>query len=458
MSNSSFFGYSYFSGANCYVKINGIPALEMAGISYQVQESTQPIFGYSSRIFDAVAMGQKIVRGNFVINFIAPNYIARIIDTSRAQINLQAIESQYAKYGDGEIDTLVSGSDLNSKIEEQEALRTQLKAQLEASYALQLAEEQNLEEVRRAAYELLNGSGDYQGAYDELTALKTEYEQNLESLQSQFESEVQLNQSMFDDGTISYDIEDRFQMDMDTGDSMYQKWLREKSIPDDGVNFNRFAGEEGAKFIFQKYLDKLSTENLSSQQAMTLAYQERFKELQQDITKYETAVGMTENMLTGDFFSKDRLASDYMEVDAVHKENIETYKKKLQEYKEKLETENKTLIEKEVQSRSDIEKALKDLKEAKTISSVKQAEAHLRALETASNKYYQTEEQRATVGLNNINDIGLLGPFNIDIKFAEEYTITIVDAFLTSRGSMIQIDENAIVEEYSFFARDIKYT
>ena len=203
MSNSSFFGYSYFSGANCYVKINGIPALEMAGISYQVQESTQPIFGYSSRIFDAVAMGQKIVRGNFVINFIAPNYIARIIDTSRAQINLQAIESQYAKYGDGEIDTLVSGSDLNSKIEEQEALRTQLKAQLEASYALQLAEEQNLEEVRRAAYELLNGSGDYQGAYDELTALKTEYEQNLESLQSQFESEVQLNQSMFDDGTIS---------------------------------------------------------------------------------------------------------------------------------------------------------------------------------------------------------------------------------------------------------------
>ena len=53
-------------------------------------------------------------------------------------------------------------------------------------------------------------------------------------------------------------------------------------------------------------------------------------------------------------------------------------------------------------------------------------------------------------------DIGLLGPFNIDIHFAKSYTIRIIDAFFTSRGSMIQIDESAIVEEYSFFARDIQ--
>ena len=71
MSNASF-GYDYFCGANVYIKVNGQAAIEAAGISYQVQDSTSPIYGYSSRIFDAVAVGQKIVKGSLIINFVHP--------------------------------------------------------------------------------------------------------------------------------------------------------------------------------------------------------------------------------------------------------------------------------------------------------------------------------------------------------------------------------------------------
>ena len=97
MANSSFYGYSYFSGANVFVRLNGMPALETAGITYSVQESTAPIYGYSSRIFDAVAMGQKIIRGSFVINFISPNYVARLIEAGRVSVQRDAVREEFYK-------------------------------------------------------------------------------------------------------------------------------------------------------------------------------------------------------------------------------------------------------------------------------------------------------------------------------------------------------------------------
>tara|TARA_A100001201_G_C4095967_1_gene203801 strand:+ start:370 stop:1725 length:1356 start_codon:yes stop_codon:yes gene_type:complete len=451
MSNSSFYGYSYFSGANCFVKINGIPALEMAGISYQVQESTQPIYGYSSRIFDAVAIGQKMVRGNFVINFIAPNYIARIIDVSRASINLQELENQYTKYSGEDINNLISSSEMTKKIAETENRIKLLEAQYELMEAKRAAEEENLQSVQRAANDLLEG-GNYSGLYDDQNALNSEYEQNMKALEENFQNKIESLQEEYD--TFTPSNADLFDNDA-TGTSAYRRWLTEKGMQDNFQSLGQFS-REAKPIIFRKYVDKLSSTYNTERASMEAAYLERFKELQEKIDYYQEAERIATDLQEGGDY--DSLRSDYDEVRGNDESEIETYKKKLEEYKVKLETENKTLVEKQVQSRQDFEKLIKDLKKAKNFKSKKQAEAALKAFEKASNKYYVSEDQRNTVGLTNINDIGLLGPFNIDIQFAEEYTITIVDAFLTSRGSMIQIDENAIVEEYSFFARDIKYT
>jgi len=56
-------------------------------------------------------------------------------------------------------------------------------------------------------------------------------------------------------------------------------------------------------------------------------------------------------------------------------------------------------------------------------------------------------------------DVTLAGPFDIDIRYGGidkgGYSQTIYSAFIVGHGSAIQIDENTIVEEYNFFARDI---
>ena len=75
MATTGNFGYAYNAGANVIIALNDQAVYEAVGISYNVMDSMAPIYGYSSRLFDAVAPGQKLIQGSFVINYVAPNYI-----------------------------------------------------------------------------------------------------------------------------------------------------------------------------------------------------------------------------------------------------------------------------------------------------------------------------------------------------------------------------------------------
>jgi hypothetical protein len=70
-----FYDFEYFAGSNVIVKLNGQACLEAAAISYNYMDSKQPIYGYSSQLFDAVAPGQKLVQGSIVINYVYDNYL-----------------------------------------------------------------------------------------------------------------------------------------------------------------------------------------------------------------------------------------------------------------------------------------------------------------------------------------------------------------------------------------------
>lgn len=70
-----FYDFEYFAGSNVIVKLNGQACLEAAAISYNYMDSKQPIYGYSSQLFDAVAPGQKLVQGSVVINYVYDNYL-----------------------------------------------------------------------------------------------------------------------------------------------------------------------------------------------------------------------------------------------------------------------------------------------------------------------------------------------------------------------------------------------
>lgn len=78
------FGFEYFCGANVLVRIGSMPILEASGISFGARESKRPIYGYSSRHFDAMARGQVLVQGNLAINFVHQDYLYHAI---RAGLN-----------------------------------------------------------------------------------------------------------------------------------------------------------------------------------------------------------------------------------------------------------------------------------------------------------------------------------------------------------------------------------
>lgn len=77
--------YQYYSGANVWVEIEDQAILEVAALSVQKTDSSTPVYGYSSVLFDAVAAGQRIVQGSLIINYIRPDYLYHAIAYSRSK-------------------------------------------------------------------------------------------------------------------------------------------------------------------------------------------------------------------------------------------------------------------------------------------------------------------------------------------------------------------------------------
>jgi hypothetical protein len=73
------YGYEYFCGANILLEIESMPILECAGLSYSLNESKRPLYGYSSRHFDAVSAGQVLISGTILINYVSHNYLFQAI-------------------------------------------------------------------------------------------------------------------------------------------------------------------------------------------------------------------------------------------------------------------------------------------------------------------------------------------------------------------------------------------
>ena len=61
------FREEYYSGTDTRIYFDGVEQFEIAHIAYTVQEQLLPIFGYASRTFDTVAVGNRIVNGTFTV-------------------------------------------------------------------------------------------------------------------------------------------------------------------------------------------------------------------------------------------------------------------------------------------------------------------------------------------------------------------------------------------------------
>ena len=95
------YDYEYFCGANIFILVDDQPLLEAAGISYMEQDSKQPIYGYSSRLFDAVAPGQKIIQGTLVVNQVHPDYLFESIKSGRGSSEVPLPPTPSVAFGEG---------------------------------------------------------------------------------------------------------------------------------------------------------------------------------------------------------------------------------------------------------------------------------------------------------------------------------------------------------------------
>ena len=60
------FAEEYFTGSDIKLFANGTEIKQISMIQYELQEQLKPIYGYSSYVYDDIAVGSRIITGTFV--------------------------------------------------------------------------------------------------------------------------------------------------------------------------------------------------------------------------------------------------------------------------------------------------------------------------------------------------------------------------------------------------------
>lgn len=74
----------YYSSLDADILFGGQFIDEVLNIAWQVQQNAMPIFGYNSYTFDDIAVGSRMVSGQFTVNFTEANYLSRVLSTLTA--------------------------------------------------------------------------------------------------------------------------------------------------------------------------------------------------------------------------------------------------------------------------------------------------------------------------------------------------------------------------------------
>lgn len=69
----------YFSSIDADLYFGDQYIDEVVSIQWQVQQNVLPIFGYNSYTFDDIAVGNRIVNGQFAVNYTESNYLTKVM-------------------------------------------------------------------------------------------------------------------------------------------------------------------------------------------------------------------------------------------------------------------------------------------------------------------------------------------------------------------------------------------
>lgn len=82
--DSAFFK-RYYSSLDAEIYFGNEFVEEVVNIGWNLIQGQMPLFGYNSYVYDEVALGSRIIQGQFAINFTSPNYLFRILETAAAE-------------------------------------------------------------------------------------------------------------------------------------------------------------------------------------------------------------------------------------------------------------------------------------------------------------------------------------------------------------------------------------
>ena len=91
----------YYSSTDVQIKMDDEEQTEIGYINYAVQEQLKPLYGYASRTFDDVAVGNRIVTGMFKVPIKNPEIQTPLDDILSSQ---NRINGDYNDYNDQQED------------------------------------------------------------------------------------------------------------------------------------------------------------------------------------------------------------------------------------------------------------------------------------------------------------------------------------------------------------------
>ena len=93
----------YYSSIDAEIYFGSYYIDEIVQIQYQVEQSTTPLFGYNAYVFDEMAIGSRIINGQFTINLTRPGYLFELMDLL-SQENLASVSETVETEDDGAAD------------------------------------------------------------------------------------------------------------------------------------------------------------------------------------------------------------------------------------------------------------------------------------------------------------------------------------------------------------------
>jgi hypothetical protein len=95
------FSSDFFTGSDVRIYFGDTWVDDVTGLAFNVQETVQPIYGYASFTYDAIARGTRQVQGQFSINFKESYYLHSVMNRLEQKMKEQEESGFAAQSGDG---------------------------------------------------------------------------------------------------------------------------------------------------------------------------------------------------------------------------------------------------------------------------------------------------------------------------------------------------------------------